>query len=86
MEIELSVQAEEDLNYWKKTHNNIVLKRIRSLLENIISVPFSGKGNPEALKYELSGKWSRRITKYDRLVYQVVENKIYVFSLRGHYE
>ncbi|HAH24615.1 MAG TPA: Txe/YoeB family addiction module toxin [Prolixibacteraceae bacterium] len=86
MEIEFSVQAEEDLIYWKRTHNNIVLKRIRALLENIIVTPCSGIGNPEALKYELSGKWSRRITKFDRLVYMIAEDKIYVSSLRGHYD
>ena len=86
MEIELTIQAEDDLNYWQRTHNVIVLKKIRVLLENIIVSPFSGIGKPEALKHELSGKWSRRITKTDRLIYQVAENKIYIFSLKGHYE
>jgi len=85
MEIEFTIEAEEDLNYWKKTHNFIILKKIRVLLEEIIKSPFTGKGNPEALKYELSGKWSRRITNSDRLIYKVGENKIYIFSLRGHY-
>lgn len=86
MEIELTIQAEEDLDYWKRTHNIIVLKKIRALLENIVATPYTGIGKPEALKHELSGKWSRRITKADRIIYQVVENKIYIFSLKGHYE
>jgi toxin YoeB len=55
-------------------------------LENILETPFSGIGKPEALKHELSGKWSRRITQSDRLIYEIAGNKIYVFSLRGHYE
>jgi toxin YoeB len=55
------------------------------LLENIIETPYSGIGKPEPLKHELSGKWSRRITHSDRLVYQVDNYKLYVFSLRGHY-
>lgn len=86
MEIEFTIQAEQDLNYWKRTNNNSVLKKIRALLVNIIESPFSGIGKPEALKHELSGKWSRRITQSDRLIYEVDGNKIYVFSLKGHYE
>jgi len=86
MEIEFTIQAEQDLNYWKRTNNISVLKKIRVLLENILEAPFSGIGKPEALKHELSGKWSRRITQSDRLIYEIAGNKIYVFSLRGHYE
>lgn len=86
MEIEFTIQAEQDLNYWKRTNNISVLKKIRVLLENILETPFSGIGKPEALKHELSGKWSRRITQSDRLIYEIAGNKIYVFSLRGHYE
>jgi toxin YoeB len=86
MEIEFTNRASEDLIYWQRTSNKAILKKIRTLLENILETPYSGIGKPEALKHELSGKWSRRITKTDRLIYQIVENKLYVFSLRGHYE
>jgi len=86
MEIEFTIQAKEDLTYWKRTNNTSVLKKIRMLLENILVTPYSGIGKPEALKYELSGKWMRRISKSDRLIYQIIENKLYVFSLRGHYQ
>ncbi len=85
MEIEFTSRAQEDLDFWKKSNNTGILKKIRMLLENIIETPYSGIGKPEPLKHELSGKWSRRITNSDRLVYQVVENKLYVFSLKGHY-
>ena len=85
MEIELTIQAKEDLSYWKKTNNILVLKKIRALLTNIIATPCSGIGKPEALKHDLSGKWSSRITKSDRLVYKVVENKIHIYSLKDHY-
>ena len=57
MEIELTPGAEKDLNYWKKTNNSLVLKRIRDLLESVLETPFSGIGKPEALKYQLAGKW-----------------------------
>jgi toxin YoeB len=86
MEIEFTVRASEDLIYWQRTNDKTVLKKIRALLENIIETPFLGIGKPEALKHELSGKWSRRITKTDRLIYQIVGNRLYIFSLKGHYE
>lgn len=60
MEIELTTHAEKDLEYWTKTGNTTVLKKIRNLLENILETPFSGIGKPELLKHELSGKWSKR--------------------------
>jgi toxin YoeB len=42
-------------------------------------------GKPEPLNYELTGSWSRRITKEHRLVYEVLSGKIIIHSLRGHY-
>jgi toxin YoeB len=85
MELEFTHQAAEDLAYWKKINNIAVLKKIRKLLEIKLSTPFEGIGKPEALKHNFSGCWSRRIDKEHRLVYEVVENRIIVLSLRGHY-
>jgi toxin YoeB len=85
MQIELTVRAAEDLVYWKKTGNKPVLKKIRILLENIIETPFSGIGKPELLKHDLSGKWSRRITQSDRIIYQIIGDTVYIYSLKGHY-
>ncbi|WP_457133250.1 type II toxin-antitoxin system YoeB family toxin [Mucilaginibacter sp. UYNi724] len=44
-------------------------------------------GNPEQLKYELAGFWSRRINRKDRLIYKVEEDIVMVFvvSAMGHY-
>lgn len=86
MEIELTVQAKNDLAYWNRTGNKVILRKIRILLEDILNTPFSGIGKPEALKHNLSGKWSRRITQSDRLIYEVTGEIVYVFSLRGHYK
>jgi len=47
--------------------------------------PFEGIGKPEALKHNLSGKWSRRINSEHRLVYEVERELIKVYSLRNHY-
>jgi toxin YoeB len=60
-------------------------KRIYRLLEECCRTPFEGIGKPEPLKGSLSGYWSRRIDEANRLIYEVHENSIIIFSLRGHY-
>ena len=85
MEIEYTLQAKEDIDYWKKSGNASILKKIRKLIETITQSPFEGIGKPEALKYNLTGCWSRRINKEHRIVYEVFDDKIIVHSLKGHY-
>ncbi|PHS65726.1 MAG: Txe/YoeB family addiction module toxin [Flavobacterium sp.] len=83
--IEFSDTAMEDYQYWKKTNNKKVIKKIKILLKNITETPFEGIGKPEALKYDFTGYWSRSITREHRIVYKVDTNIIYVIQLRGHY-
>ena len=86
MEIELTVAAKRELEQWKQNGNSHVLRRIKALLISIIETPYQGIGKPEALKYQLTGLWSRRITQEDRLVYEIKEDVIIVYSLKGHYK
>jgi len=86
MEIEITAEAKKDLEYWKKSGNTKILKRIRELLESIQKTPFKGIGKPEALRFDLAGKWSRRINKSHRLVYTITDTIIYINSLKGHYD
>ncbi len=86
MEIVFIGKAEKDLVDWKKSGNVAVLKRIRKLIEEIQVNPFEGIGKPEALRFSLSGKWSRRITDKDRIVYEISKSQIKIYSLKGHYE
>ncbi len=69
MQIELSTDAKTHLEFWRKTGNKTILKKIVKLIDSIIETPFQGIGKPEPLKYNLSGTWSRRIDKEHRLVY-----------------
>lgn len=85
MEIVFTPEALEHLRYWKKSGNKAIQKKIDLLLKDIVAQPYQGIGKPEALRYELSGKWSRRIDKEHRLVYDVVEDQISIYSLIGHY-
>ena len=85
MEIVLYDQALEDLEFWKKSGQKVITKKITSLIEDIRNNPYSGLGKPEELKHELSGWWSRRINKEHRLIYRVAEGQIHILSMRFHY-
>lgn len=83
--LDFSEKAQEDIAYWKHTGNIQIQKKIQALLLSILDTPFQGIGKPEALKYDLSGSWSRRIYHEHRIVYQVEEDIIKIESLKGHY-
>jgi toxin YoeB len=87
MEIIYSEEAQKDIEYWKRSGNKNIQKKITQLLNAIEKDPFEGVGKPEALKYNLSGLWSRRINQEHRIVYQVSEDQqsIRIYSLKGHY-
>ncbi len=85
MEIILLPEAEKHLNSWKKLGNKKTLKKISELITATLINPYAGIGKPEALKYQLAGKWSRRIDKENRFVYAVADDKLYIYSLKGHY-
>lgn len=85
MEITYTPQAREQLDFWVATGNRAMLKRIAKLTEAILADPFRGMGKPEPLKHELAGKWSRRINAEHRMVYEVADEALMVFSVKGHY-
>ena len=85
MEIILSPEAIEHIEYWKKNNNIAVQKRITTLKNAILISPYTGIGKPEPLKHELTGKWSRRINRKNRFVYAVEDNVLYIYSLKDHY-
>lgn len=74
----------EDLRYWVKS-DRITALRILDLVEAALRDPFTGIGKPEALRYTLSGCWSRRITQEHRLVYRVTGDRVDFLQARYHY-
>ena len=48
--------------------------------------PTTGTGKPEALKHNLSGLWSRRLSQKDRLIYRFDDEAIYILAIGGHYD
>ncbi len=90
MEIIFSSKATKDLEFWSKSGNKAILKKISELIRAIQENPFEGIGKPEQLKHNLSGVWSRRINQEHRLVYEIVDENtieiLNIISLKGHYE
>ena len=84
MKIIFSSHAWEEYLYWQ-THDRKILKRINVLIKEICRNPYKGTGKPEALKYALSGYWSRRIDEEHRLVYKVEKDAVLIAQLRYHY-
>ncbi len=84
MNIIFHKNAWEDYLYWQTTDKSI-LKKINELIKECTRTPFEGKGNPEALKNNLTGFWSRRIDKEHRLVYNFDNDNLKIVQCRFHY-
>jgi toxin YoeB len=76
--------AWEDYLYWQKTDRR-TLKRINTLIQDMQRQPFQGLGDPEPLKHQWSGYWSRRIDREHRLVYRVKDSSLIIVQCRYHY-
>ena len=76
--------AWDDYLYWQKNDKK-VLRKINTLVKEILRTPFAGTGKPEPLKHALEGYWSRRITQEHRLIYKVSGDSLYIIQCRYHY-
>jgi len=76
--------AWDDYLYWQQQDKKI-LEKINQLIKEIQREPFEGIGEPEPLKYNWSGYWSRRISIEHRLVYKVVDDNLLIAQCRYHY-
>lgn len=79
-----TADAWEDYLYWQQ-HDAKLVGEINGLIHEILRDPFKGTGKPEPLKGDLSGFWSRRVTKVDRLVYMVEDGVLCIVQARYHY-
>lgn len=90
MQVEFSDKARADLDFWIKSGNKGILKKIYSMIEDIQLHPYEGIGKPEQLKHQLAGRWSRRINQEHRIIYRITEQEtieiLNILSLKGHYE
>lgn len=83
----LTPQAQKHLEEWSKSGQKKTLEKIAKLLEELTLHPKTGTGQVEQLKGNLSGFWSRRINKADRIIYSIEDEKVVVtvISMKGHY-
>lgn len=84
MDFEFTQNAYKQYKYWIK-YDRKILQRINTLIKEIQITPYEGKGKPEALKFNLTGLWSRRIDQEHRLVYKVENDLIIILQCRYHY-
>jgi len=82
-----SETAIDDIAKHKKSGDKLVLKKIEKLLKELMEHPTIEAGQPEILKHELAGLYSRRINKKHRLVYSVNKEirTVHVLSVWAHY-
>ncbi len=79
-----SDEAWSEYLYWQLNDKSL-LKKINNLIKSIEREgPMKGIGKPETLKYRKG--YSRRITDEHRLVYDVSEDVLYIYSCKNHYE
>ena len=88
----------DDVKFFQKSGNKIILSKLERFLLEIAIDPYTGTGHPEALKFDFSGCWSRQLSKKDRLVYQVEVKEqedgedgekiitVTMLHARGHYD
>jgi len=86
-EIKLKPKVLDDLKKLKKSGQKSALTKIERLLDELEEHPTTGTGQVEQLKGDLSGYWSRRIDKKNRLVYSIEDEvvTVVVISAMGHY-
>jgi len=76
--------AWNDYLYWQAKDKK-VLKRINTLVKDVLREPYAGIGDPEPLRHHLNGYWSRRINREHRLVYKLVDGELWITQCRHHY-
>ena len=84
MKINWEINAWEQYLYCQSTDKS-KLKRINELIKSTLRTPFEGIGNPEPLKHQLAGFWSRKIDSEHRLVYTIQDDNLIIASCRYHY-
>ncbi len=83
-DLEWAEVAWEQYEWWGQNDRK-VRDRVNALVDAILASPFGGIGKPEPLRGNLSGLWSRRITREHRLVYEVRDGRLIIHQCRFHY-
>ncbi len=86
--LEVNKEARQDFEKIRKSGDKSLIKKLEQIIYELADHPYFGTGHPEPLKHNLSGYWSRKLNKKDRIIYQILEDEVIVVvvSALGHYE
>ena len=86
-ELKFSPDFERDKEKLIKSGDIQLLKKLATLLRELVEHPTTGTGKPEPLSGDRAGQWSRRISQKHRLIYMIDNEKVIVLLLSayGHY-
>ena len=84
--LEISKVAQKEIAQFKKS-NPAAFTKVAKMLGEFQVHPREGTGHPEPLQSGNNITYSRRITKKDRLIYDVFDDivKVLVLTAKGHY-
>ena len=85
--VDIKEKAQYDLKRLKRDEPKAYQKALK-LIAELYEHPRTGTEQPEPLKGNRTGQWSRHITKKHRLVYEIRETEVIVLGLSsyGHYD
>jgi addiction module toxin, txe/yoeB family len=78
-------EAWEDYLYWQ-TQDEKTLKRINALIKEIDCNGYKSEGKLEPLTGNLSGFWSVRIDKKNRIVFRINGDELEIAQCGSHYK
>ncbi len=80
--------AKKDLLRIQKSGDKPSIRKVEQMISELYEHPETGTGKPERLKFDLTGYWSRRINRKDRLIYSIEDEiiTVTVVSAIGHYD
>ncbi len=86
--IRYSDKAMTDACVHDKSGDKAIMRKIKSLLEELSEHPHTGTGKPERLKHDRRGQWSRRINDEHRLTYRIDDEAgiVHILEMRDHYK
>lgn len=86
-QIKIKVTAQKDLLKISKSGDISAIQKVETIFRELEEHPKTGTGKPEQLRYDLSGFWSRRLNRKDRIIYEIDEDEavVTVLSVLGHY-
>ena len=85
--IQFSDEAQQVIKKWKKS-NPTSFKKLYRLLPELEAHPKTGTGHPEPLKGGNGITYSRRLSRHDRIIYDIYDDvvTVLVISVEGHYD